>query len=128
MAMCQLLSDLFLYQIFLYFSKFKRTGDAEFESWQQIFEACKKWQHSISAHFLKVSHHGSHNGTSNIIAKKIFQPDSKNGNIVVISTLSGIYGKENEVPSKEVKEILERYAKVYSTETKEPGRPILVEY
>jgi hypothetical protein len=25
MAMCQLLSDLFLYQIFLYFSKFKRT-------------------------------------------------------------------------------------------------------
>lgn len=70
MAMCQLLSDLFLYQIFLYFSKFKRTGDAEFESWQQIFEACKKGQHSISAHFLKVSHHGSHNGTSNIIAKK----------------------------------------------------------
>lgn len=112
----------------MYFSKFKRTGDAEFESWQQIFEACKKGQHSISAHFLKVSHHGSHNGTSNIIAKKIFQPDSKNGNIAAISTLSGIYGKENEVPSKEVMEILERYAKVYSTEIKEPGQPILVEY
>ena len=103
-------------------------GDAEFESWQQIFEASKKGQYSISAHFLKVSHHGSHNGTSNIIAKKIFQPDSKNGNIAVISTLSGIYGKENEVPSKEVMEILDRYAKVYSTETKEPGQPILVEY
>ena len=63
-----------------------------------------------------------------LLQKKIFQHDSKNGNIAAISTLSGIYGKENEVPSKEAMEILERYAKVYPTEIKEPGQPILVEY
>ena len=48
MAMCQLLSDLFLYQIFLYFSKFKRTGDhfitKDESTSENPDEIDKKWQ------------------------------------------------------------------------------------
>lgn len=102
-------------------------GDAQFESWQKIIEASKRNDQPITSQFLKVSHHGSHNGTSNSIVKNIFTKDKKS-NIAVISTLSGVYGSVNEVPSKKVLQILKNYATVYSTEKKKPGEPILTIY
>jgi hypothetical protein len=75
-------------------------GDAEFVSWQQIFEACKKGQHSISAHFLKVSHHGSHNGTSNIIAKKSFNLIPKTVTLQLFQLFQEFMEKKMKFPQK----------------------------
>jgi hypothetical protein len=77
-------------------------GDAEFESWQKIFEAYKRNEYSINAQFLKVSHHHSHDTTSDKIVKHIFGERPTRNNTSIISTLSGVYGKKNEVPSHQV--------------------------
>jgi beta-lactamase superfamily II metal-dependent hydrolase len=117
---------------FIYSSKNKNVsllfpGDAQFESWQKVIEASKRNNQPITSQFLKVSHHGSHNGTSNSIAKNIFTKDKKY-NTAIISTLSGVYGTANEVPSPKVLQILKKYATVYSTENKKAGEPILTIY
>jgi len=103
------------------------SGDAQFESWQKIFEAHKRGEIKMNARFLKVSHHGSHNGTSKIIAKNIFT-SSKSKNTSVISTMSGVYGTKNPVPHKKVIKTLKKYSKVVTTEGKKKGQPVLITY
>ena len=103
------------------------SGDAQFESWQKIVEAHKRNEINMNSQFLKVSHHGSHNGTSNIIAKNIFSgPKSKNTSI--ISTLSGVYGTKNPVPHEKVQKTLKKYSKLMTTEDMGKGTPIIISY
>jgi hypothetical protein len=53
---------------------------------------------SMNAQFLKVSHLGSHDATSNNKAMHIF--GRKKDNTAIISMPSGVYEKKNEVPSR----------------------------
>lgn len=92
------------------------SGDAEERSWAEM----NKQGVLEPVHFLKISHHGSHNGTPKLeILDQIFPKKWKGKRHAAISTCTGAY---SGMPDEEtLKEIAER-ATIHSTEEdSEPG-------
>lgn len=92
------------------------TGDAEEQSWQTM----KQNNVLQKVDFLKVSHHGSHNGTPDPeILDIILPPDSKEGRFAVVSTAENVY---DTVPDDEtLRNIDERCEELYQTNKITPG-------
>jgi beta-lactamase superfamily II metal-dependent hydrolase len=88
------------------------TGDAEERSWVEMDE--RKLLKPV--HFLKISHHGSHNGTpGDDLLEKILplQPDDDKPRYAAVSTCLHAY---NGIPhSKTIADVKKRVKKVYST-------------
>ena len=95
-------------------------GDAEEKSWAMMDE-----QEVLEpVHFLKISHHASHNGTPDLeLLEKILpaKPADKKTRYAAVSTCLGAY---NGIPHKEtLDEIGERVKRVYSTlDDSKPGK------
>jgi len=92
------------------------TGDAEEQSW----EVMKQSNVLKEVDFLKVSHHGSHNGTPDpAILDIILPPDSKEGQFALVSTAENVY---DTVPDDETLRIIEeRCEKLYRLNEIIPG-------
>ncbi|MCO4054251.1 MAG: hypothetical protein HEQ16_09410 [Bosea sp.] len=92
-------------------------GDAEEKSWAIM----ERLDLLSSAHFLKVSHHGSHNGTPPEVTDKVLPeaaPDEK-PRIVVVSTAVGAY---KGVPDDETLNTLAQRATLHDTRNIAPGK------
>lgn len=99
------------------------TGDAEVESWHKM--------HSLGllgpVDFLKVSHHGSWNGTPAVNGKNVLEIllplKPKQTGIALVSTKSNVYGTVNKVPDKDTLTLLQKHCReVYSTEKLAAGK------
>jgi hypothetical protein len=91
------------------------TGDAEVESWH--FIGTKSRKHMKPVDFLKVSHHGSANGTPSDVLDKLLPVKRKKHATVVVSTKSKVYGTTNPVPDADLlKELKKRCRKLVSTD------------
>lgn len=96
------------------------TGDAEEKSWAMMSE--KGVLEPV--HFLKISHHASHNGTPDAgLLEKVLpeKPEDKKPRYAAVSTCLGAY---NGIPHKDtLDEIGSRVKRVYSTLTdSKPGK------
>lgn len=99
------------------------AGDAEEKSWQQMHK------HKLlkPVDFLKVSHHGSWNGTPDVNSKNVveilFPKNSGKRGIALVSTKSHVYGTANPVPDEATLQLLgKRCSQVYSTEKDAKGK------
>lgn len=95
------------------------TGDAEEKSW--AFMATNRELRPVD--LLKISHHGSHNGTPpERILNQVLPRDRKGDAVAVVSTRDDVYPG---VPSTAALDaIKERVKRVYRTDEKEPGKPV----
>ena len=90
-------------------------GDAELESWEVMEEKCPAELKPID--FLKVSHHGSHNGTSKDLLATLLPANRKGKATVMVSTKSKVYGTVKPVPDAELMKLLKsRCQKLISTD------------
>jgi beta-lactamase superfamily II metal-dependent hydrolase len=90
-------------------------GDAELESWHVMNQNCSR--HLKNVDFLKVSHHGSHNGTPTNLLDKILPKSRKKRAQVVVSTMSKVYGTENPVPDEDtLDELKARCRELFTTD------------
>lgn len=92
------------------------TGDAELESWEVM-----RKKHGDEAlgpvDFLKVSHHGSVNGTPDELLDVLLPLSRRDQAVALVSTKSGAYGTENPVPDRGVlDELGRRCRRVYNTD------------
>ena len=71
-------------------------GDAEIESWRRIEEEAADALTPVD--FLKVAHHGSHNGTPMHLLDKLLPVRRKAKAKVLVSTKRNVYGTKNPVP------------------------------
>jgi hypothetical protein len=71
-------------------------GDAEIESWRKIEEEAADALTPVD--FLKVAHHGSHNGTPMHLLDKLLPVSRKAKAKVLVSTKRNVYGTKNPVP------------------------------
>lgn len=92
-------------------------GDAELESWEH-FGSNKKLKDGID--FLKLSHHGSHNGTPTELLDSLLPRKRKGSAVVLVSTKRDVYGIQNPVPDDDLLTDLRGRATVYSTEDAGP--------
>jgi hypothetical protein len=90
-------------------------GDTELESWEKMKKHCAADLKPID--FLKVSHHGSHNGTADELLDTLLPKQRKDKVTIMVSTKSKVYGTVNPVPDKELMQTLrERCKKLISTD------------
>lgn len=91
-------------------------GDAEEKSW----EIMDRQNLLGPVHFLKVSHHGSRNGSPDLVYEKVLSDGSDDGRerIAVVSTREGSYPG---VPDDDTLELLATRATLYDTRTLAPG-------
>ncbi len=86
-------------------------GDAEIESWETMARNCRKQMRPVD--FLKVSHHGSCNGTpvgvrfpggdgSTTVLDRLLPRDRKSKAVALVSTKRLVYGTEHPVPDARV--------------------------
>lgn len=73
-------------------------GDAELESWTMMGRHFPAQLRDID--FLKVSHHGSHNGTPVDQLDTLLPVSRKRQATVMVSTMSKVYGTQNPVPDR----------------------------
>ncbi len=86
------------------------TGDAEHDSWATMRK--KASRHLLKpVDFLKVSHHGSRNGTPRALLDAILPVARKDHAQVMVSTRSKIYGTVNPVPDADLQRDLRRRCK-----------------
>ena len=100
------------------------AGDAEVRSWKEM----NKRDLLKPMHFLKISHHGSHNGTPAVeLLDKIMpeQKPDKRKRTALVSTCQETYGG---VPHSDTIELLETRCKVKSTEPLENGEFLDIEF
>jgi hypothetical protein len=91
-------------------------GDAELESWEVMKKKCAA-ELGKPVDFLKVSHHGSHNGTPLELLDTLLPVRRKDRAHVLISTKRNVYGIKNPVPdSALVKDLERRCKRVVSTD------------
>jgi len=88
-------------------------GDAELESWDVMAAKCAADLRAID--FLKVSHHGSHNGTPTELLDKLLPKKRKHRATIMVSTQSKVYGTENPVPDEELMNTLREHCKTLIT-------------
>ena len=94
------------------------AGDAEVRSWKEM----NKRELLEPVHFLKISHHGSHNGTPAVeLLEKIMpeHPPDKRKRWALVSTCQETYGG---VPHKDTIDLLGTRCEVTSTEPLENGK------
>jgi beta-lactamase superfamily II metal-dependent hydrolase len=93
------------------------TADAELESWDVIAKKCPDDMKPVD--FLKVSHHGSHNGTPTSLLNKLLPKRRKNRATIMVSTQSKVYGTQTPVPDKDLmKSLKQRCRKLITTDGK----------
>jgi beta-lactamase superfamily II metal-dependent hydrolase len=88
-------------------------GDAELESWEMMFKKCPADMKPVD--FLKVGHHGSHNGTPEADLDKLLPKARKHLATVMVSTKSKVYGTVNPVPDADLMENLASRCKTLVT-------------
>ena len=102
-------------------------GDAEERSWKEME---KQGVLKKTVHFLKVSHHGSRNGTPNVDLLDVIippQPDDDKSRCALVSTYEGVYnGVPDDVPTLEL--IKERCDEFYDTRKVKPGDYVDIEF
>jgi hypothetical protein len=90
-------------------------GDAELESWKVLEQ--KNPTEMKPVDFLKVSHHGSHNGSLTTVLDKVLPRESAANATVMVSTKSKVYGTVNPVPDEDtLADLRERCSRLISTE------------
>lgn len=100
------------------------TGDAEVESWEQMRKPKRKLLQPVD--FLKVSHHGSWNGTPKFngqsVVEILFPAKPMKSGVALVSTKSNVYGTVNKVPHEETLQLFRKQCKkVYVTEELKAG-------
>lgn len=90
-------------------------GDAELESWEVMERKCAA-ELSKPIDFLKVSHHGSHNGTPLKLLDTLLPEARKDQAQVLLSTKCNVYGTKNPVPDATLLKILEKRGRVVTTD------------
>jgi hypothetical protein len=80
-------------------------GDAEFESWAVMEKKCGADLKPVD--FLKVAHHGSHNGTPLELLDCLLPARRKAQAQVLVSTKRQVYGTKNPVPDDALPEGVE---------------------
>lgn len=79
--------------------------------------AKKNQKHLKTFDFLKISHHGSHNGTPIGLLDKILPKNRKKRSQVLVSTKEKVYGTKNPIPDKSLlAELKKRCKKLYRTD------------
>jgi hypothetical protein len=90
-------------------------GDAELESWEVMEKKCGAELKPVD--FLKVAHHGSHNGTPLELLDRLLPVKRKAQAQVLVSTKRQVYGTKNPVPDDSLlKELKSRCHKLVTTE------------
>ncbi|WP_145963646.1 hypothetical protein [Bradyrhizobium algeriense] len=90
-------------------------GDAELESWEMIEKKCASELEPVD--FLKVAHHGSHNGTPLQLLDRLLPVKRKAHAQVLVSTKQQVYGTKNPVPDGSLlKELRSRCHKLVTTD------------
>ena len=90
-------------------------GDAELESWAKMREHCKAQLKPVD--FLKVAHHGSHNGTPMDLLDTLLPKRRAAKAKVLVSTKRDVYGTKNPVPdSTVITELRKRCSQLISTD------------
>jgi hypothetical protein len=90
-------------------------GDAELESWAMIRKHCKAQMKPVD--FLKVSHHGSHNGTPLDALDELLPVSRAARAKVLVSTKRNVYGRKNPVPDASLlRELARRCSKLVTTD------------
>jgi len=90
-------------------------GDAELESWEVMAKKSAKYLKPVD--FLKVSHHGSHNGTPMDLLDTLLPKSRKQKATVIVSTKDKVYGTVNPVPdSGLLKELGKRCRRLITTQ------------
>lgn len=84
-------------------------GDAELESWEMMKQKCPAQLTPID--FLKVGHHGSHNGTSTDLLGTLLPAQRKEKVTIMVSTKSKVYGTANPVPDEDLMQTLRQRCK-----------------
>lgn len=95
-------------------------GDAELESWDIMARHCKAAL-SDPVDFLKVSHHGSHNGTPLEMLDQLLPVGRKSKAQAFVSTKRNVYGDKNPVPDTTLMDDLRRRCHKLVTTDGEPG-------
>ena len=91
------------------------SGDAELESWEIMMKKSGKYLNAMD--FLKISHHGSHNGTHPDVLDLLLPKENKSNAQVLVSTRSKIYGTKHPVPDESLlTELRTRCKKLHSTD------------
>ena len=94
-------------------------GDAELESWEMMRKHCKA--HLKPVDFLKVSHHGSHNGTPLDLLDQLLPLKRAAKAKVLVSTKRNVYGTTTPVPDNGVLTELRRRCSELLTTDGVPG-------
>jgi beta-lactamase superfamily II metal-dependent hydrolase len=81
-------------------------GDAELESWEVMDKKCGSALKPVD--FLKVAHHGSHNGTPLDLLDRLLPVNRKAHAQVLVSTKKNVYGTKNPVPDESLLTELKR--------------------
>jgi hypothetical protein len=81
-------------------------GDAELESWDVMSRKCRR--HLKPVNFIKVAHHGSHNGTPLELLDTLLPVSRKASAKALVSTKQKVYGTKNPVPDTSLLEELGR--------------------
>jgi hypothetical protein len=90
-------------------------GDAELESWAFMRQHCRA--HLKPVDFLKVAHHGSHNGTPLDVLDLLLPVSRARRAKVLVSTKRHVYGTRNPVPDAGLlKELGRRCAELVTTD------------
>jgi hypothetical protein len=91
-------------------------GDAELESWKIMKRKCAADLNS-PVDFLKVSHHGSHNGTPTDMLNTLLPVRRKDQAQALVSTKHKIYGTKNPVPDERlIKNLKKRCRRLVTTD------------
>lgn len=90
------------------------TGDAELESWDVLTRKNKRWLEPVD--FLKISHHGSHNGTPLELLDTLLPKRRKRSAKIMVSTQRNVYGTKNPVPDEALMIELKKRGKLISTD------------
>jgi beta-lactamase superfamily II metal-dependent hydrolase len=90
-------------------------GDAELESWDVMAKKCRPELKPVD--FLKVAHHGSHNGTPLELLDRLLPLKRKAHAQVLVSTKRNVYGTKNPVPDDALlKELKQRCRRLVTTD------------
>ena len=91
-------------------------GDAELESWDMMEKKCRSELKPVD--FLKVAHHGSHNGTPLELLDRLLPARRKAQAQVLVSTKRKVYGTKNPVPDDALlRELKSRCHKLVTTDS-----------
>jgi hypothetical protein len=100
-------------------------GDAELESWEMIRKYCRAQFRPVD--FLKVAHHGSHNGTPTDPLDDLLPVSRADRAHVLVSTKRNVYGTKNPVPDASLLNNLKRRCRELVTTDGATGTSVDIE-